>query len=368
MTASPDRGRPIFILACPRSGTTLLGLMLQAHPRIAIPPENRFLLRTYFGRRGFGDLGEQQNRQRLARDITTAPRFEELGLDRAAVSDRIVADGRTVGTAIGLVLRAYADRFGKVRWGDKRPAYRNNIWAIRRLFPDAQFVHLVRDGRDCVASLQRMPDWGKETAHRRVQVWMEAMENARAGCQELPADSFHELRYEDLVREPSATLTRLCAFLGEEFDAAMVRPEEVADQIVPERKTWHDNTRHGISARSVGSFRDRLGGRDLRLCEAVMRDRLTDLGYELTGAPPPPARDLRRYRRVAARQRSRIQRVRAEDEARDDRDPVADTGVEAGVRPSPDPVPGPDLVAGRPLRWARPVARKARGALVRRGR
>ncbi len=55
------------------------------------------------------------------------------------------------------MLRAYADRFGKVRWGDKRPAYRHSIWVIQRLFPDAQFIHLVRDGRDCVASMERMP-------------------------------------------------------------------------------------------------------------------------------------------------------------------------------------------------------------------
>jgi hypothetical protein len=58
--------RPIFVMGCPRSGTTLLQLMLHRHSRIAIPPENRFVLAGYLGRREFGDLRLVANRARLA--------------------------------------------------------------------------------------------------------------------------------------------------------------------------------------------------------------------------------------------------------------------------------------------------------------
>lgn len=152
--------RPIFVVGCPRSGTTLLQLMLHAHPRIAIPPETRFLLEAYRDRHRFGDLRRPANRRALAHFIVNRPqtRFFDLGLDPQAMISEIVASPPTLGSAIGAVFRSYSERFGKPRWGDKRPAYVNNLDVIRRLFPDAQIIHIVRDGRDCVASLQEMPD------------------------------------------------------------------------------------------------------------------------------------------------------------------------------------------------------------------
>ena len=85
--------RPIFVLGCPRSGTTLLQLMLHSHPRIAVPAETRFVLTAYERRRAFGDLGEVANRRALAEWITTSrgTRFHDLRLPAAAVAQEIVA-------------------------------------------------------------------------------------------------------------------------------------------------------------------------------------------------------------------------------------------------------------------------------------
>ena len=63
--------RPIFVIGCPRSGTTMLQLMLHSHPRIAVPPETRFLVPGYYRRFFFGDLREQRNRRRLGRWIVS---------------------------------------------------------------------------------------------------------------------------------------------------------------------------------------------------------------------------------------------------------------------------------------------------------
>src|SRR3954447_4058245 len=147
--------RPIFLVGCPRSGTTLLSVMLHAHARIAMPPETRFLLPVYRGRARFGDLREPANRRRLARRIT-APRkskFRDLGLNRRATVRAIMAAPPTIGSAAGTVWREFARSRGKARWGEKRPAYWEDLDVVLRLFPDAQLIHLVRDGRACVASL-----------------------------------------------------------------------------------------------------------------------------------------------------------------------------------------------------------------------
>ncbi|WP_369222076.1 sulfotransferase [Streptomyces sp. R39] len=116
--------RPVFVLGCPRSGTTLLQPMLHARPRIAPPPETRFVLSAYERRLGFGDLREPVNRAALAHWITGRREtlFCELGLDAEDVVGRITGGPPTLGSALGIALKAYADSHGKARWGDKRPA------------------------------------------------------------------------------------------------------------------------------------------------------------------------------------------------------------------------------------------------------
>ncbi|HEX6445812.1 MAG TPA: sulfotransferase [Streptosporangiales bacterium] len=318
------RGRPIFILGSARSGTTLLSLMLHRHPRIAIPMENRFVLPVYLGRAEFGDLAEEGNRRLLAERIVTAEWFADLQLDPGWITGRIVDEAWTVGAAVGLVLRAYSEQNGKLRWGDKRPYYRNTMWAIQRMFPAAQFVHIVRDGRDAVASMATVPPFDVEGFNHRVRTWMEAAENAEQARAKLAPDTFHELHYERLVTDPEKELRGLCAFLGEDFDDAMLRPEQLADDVVPEYQTWHVRTRQEVSDRSVGAFREQLEPWQLAVCESVMGAALQGYGYELTGAGPADAGHLDEYRRYERNRRRYFRQMRRDDKALDYPWPVAD--------------------------------------------
>lgn len=303
--------RPVFVLGCPRSGTTMLQLMLHAHARIAIPPETRFLLSAYHHRDAYGDLREPGNRRALAEWITAGAdtRFGDLGLDPHAVARQIIDGPPTLGSAIGIVLRAYSHRFGKPRWGDKRPAYVQHIDVLLRLFPDAQIVHLIRDGRDCVASLKRMPWWRMGT-HHAIATWAQSIDAGRAAARRLPADAYAEIRYEDLVTDPETELRRLCGFLGEEYDPAMTRPYELAGVAVPHWKKWHADTRKTVSGRSVGTWSRLLEPWEAGLCDAVLLDRLLAYGYEPSGAHPPGAHHLAHYAAVAAH-RSLATRKRA---------------------------------------------------------
>src|SRR5689334_9016245 len=108
LTVASDR--PIFVVGAPRSGTTMLQLMLHAHARIAIPPETRFLMRAYEDRKSWGDLADPANRRRLATWIVegNGTKFGDLGLDADEVREEIVAGPPTLGSAMGIVFRAYA--------------------------------------------------------------------------------------------------------------------------------------------------------------------------------------------------------------------------------------------------------------------
>jgi hypothetical protein len=291
--------RPIFIFGCPRSGTTLLSLMLHAHSRIAMPPETRFLMPVYRRRATFGDLTDIENRRALARYIlwTRGNKFRHLGLPRPRVRRQIVAGPPTIGSAVGAVHRSYAARFGKERWGDKLPTYFRNVDAIRALFPDAQFIHLIRDGRDCVASLKRM-SWWKQSSIDAMALWTHSIDCGSRAARRLPADSFYSLRYEQLVTDPRGELMALCAFLGEEFEEAMLESHLAAAQALPERQrtAWHVNTGKAVSAAAVGSYAEGLDAWELRLMEFVAGGRLRRLGYDvLERQAAPPVGALLRY-------------------------------------------------------------------------
>ncbi len=298
--------RPMFIVGCPRSGTTLLQLMLHAHPRIAIPPETRILVHAYNRRRRFGDLTVPSNRRRLAEWIATRPRrqFGDLGLDTEAFVERVVAGPGTLGSVIGVIYQMYAERHGKERWGDKRPPYIRHIDAITRVFPDAQFIHLIRDPRDCVASLKEMP-WFNGGVPEAVHRWAEAIDLGRRAARRLRPDAYVELRYEDLTTDPRATLERLCAFLGERFDEAMLEPSQVAD-VVPGHKHWHRNVRREVMSGRAGSWVSRLEPWEAGLCEAMLGKRMAGHGYEPSGAPRPGRALRREYRKAAVAARRRL--------------------------------------------------------------
>ena len=192
---APDRDDappPVFVIGSPRSGTTLLRLILDSHPHISCGEETHFLrdLESIVGR-NWGLVAT-------------------YGLDRAWWLDRI----RSLYSDFQAEVLA---RAGKVRWAEKDPTYTLHLRFIDELFPGALYVHMLRDGHDVVASFRDR--WGYTSAARAARTewarYVTAAEAFRAG---LPATRFLELRYEDLVADPEAEAGRLFAFLGETWD------------------------------------------------------------------------------------------------------------------------------------------------------
>ncbi|GAA3317041.1 hypothetical protein GCM10020219_037480 [Nonomuraea dietziae] len=151
--------------------------MLSSHPRLAVPPETRFLVPVYYKRRTFGDMRIAERRRALAEYIAgdRSTKFRELGIDKDDYIRQVVEGPGSLGSVIGTTFKMYSDRFGKPRWGDKRPSYVKQVDMLTRLFPDAQFIHLIRDGRDCVASLKEMP-WYTLNSFHAISTWAEAID------------------------------------------------------------------------------------------------------------------------------------------------------------------------------------------------
>jgi hypothetical protein len=269
--------------------------MLHAHPQIAIPPETRFTLLAYDERRRFGDLTDPANMRRLATWMTERKHnFHDLGLDRDAIIEEIVAGAPTIGSAASVIFKAYAARFGKPRWGDKRPAYILNLDVIMWMFPDAQVIHIIRDGRDCVASMKEA-GWYRDHLDKGISRWARGMAAAERARRILPANQFHELYYEDLVAKPEVELRRLCDFLGEEYVPEMAEPARMAAVAIPERKVWHALAHGEVTTSRIGSWRERLTPQEIGLCESVMGRQLRRRGYEVSGEFPLSLKRRLRY-------------------------------------------------------------------------
>jgi len=278
----------------------------------------------YYRRREWGELRRVENRRAVARWIVEDKKtqFKGLGLSGAETIAEIVDGPPTVGSVVGIVLRAYARRFGKPRWGDKRPAYHQDVGALLRMFPDAQFIHVVRDGRDCVASLKRMP-WFRGDTTTATHVWGYAVDAGRHWSCRLPGDSWHEVGYERLVSDARSELGALCEYLGEQFHGEMLVPHLTAPTAVHARTAYHEGLFREVDATRIGAFLNGLDRRELGLMETVNRRRLRWHGYPLSdsGRRPTPAL-LARYAAAAARQRASIRRRHFVDALERRRQPV----------------------------------------------
>lgn len=189
--------RPIFVVGCARSGTTLLRVILDAHPGISAGDETHFL----------ADL-EALMRPGYWKHL------KAYDPDRERWHRRIAA-------FFASVHEDYARSRGKVRWADKTPKYVTHLPFIASLFPDAQIVHIVRDGRDVVAS--HLDRWGWQRAfHCAATTWRKSVEAGQAFGRRAPAGRYHEIRYEELVGSPEPTLRVLFEFLGEPWDGGVL--------------------------------------------------------------------------------------------------------------------------------------------------
>jgi hypothetical protein len=298
--------RPLFIGACPRSGTTLLRVMLDNHPDLAIPQETNFVRPLWWRRVRFGDLRDPANRRRVAEWIFTGKgvrggRLRDGGISRRDAISRVADAPPTVGSIVQACLQLYAEVHGKPRWGDKRPAYSGFIGMLFEMFPDAQYINVVRDPRGAVASQIPMgwdaPEVALPAATAR---WEAAVHRTDHFAERLRPDQFMDLRYEDMVSDPHAVLERVCAFAGLRADDAVEtmirRPSSSASKRVGEP----------ISTASVERWRERLHPHQVALIERATAPLLDRFGYrpaEDLGADVTPRdeRELARQRRYARR-------------------------------------------------------------------
>ena len=273
---------PLILLGVSRSGTTLLRVILDRSPGIAIPDESFFL--PLLARRH----RRRVDTVRFVDDLSRIPTLRAWGLEPSEIAPRLDS-GMSTGEAIAAIFEVYAQKQGKPRWGDKTPMYMRHLPLLEHLFPDAQYVHLIRDGRDAAVSFLRMPEgtftrtWAHpESAAEFACQWRIEVEDARALGRRVGPSRYFEARYEELVAEPESTVRAICAFAELPFEPAMLDYAGAVDvSAKPHQQRLLQSPTTGVR-----DWRAELDPADVRAFEAIAGPLLAELGYPLVDLPP----------------------------------------------------------------------------------
>ncbi len=288
---------PIFVTGMPRSGTTLLASILNAHSQVAASPETDYFTLVWKPLARSGGFGDWKKVEGVLRSFFSVPDMKLLDLP----FDQLLGgyhDHWNAGTLdhrviLTELLSLYAERHGKKIWAEKTPDHFMYVPIIKGLFPDARIVAIIRDPRDVHTSLAKLP-WNRGNALNHALQWRGYQSLARH-FRERYDGSFIEVRFEDLISDPTSTVKALCARLELEFEPTMI--ERHGEKLIfdPKAEPWKREVSQSINPNNQGKWKRTLSPSEVALFTRVCGKYLKAWGYEVPapeGAPGPMVRDL----------------------------------------------------------------------------
>lgn len=271
----------------------MLGRLADAHPELAVVHESRFIADWYEKRVGLTRDGHVT--PDFIDELASHPRYERLGLGREPL-EQLLADDRPVpyNRFVSGIFDLYGVAQGKRMVGDKTPRYVRSVPTLHSLWPEARFVHIIRDGRDvCLSVLNwgkgptgNFSAWDEDPVSVVALWWRWHVLLGRQDGAALDGQLYHELHYESLVSNEAAECASLCDFLGLPYDGAMLRFHEGRERSGPgldAKKAWRPVTS------GLRDWREEMPPADLQRFEAAAGDLLDEVGYARGVDELPPA-------------------------------------------------------------------------------
>ncbi|HWY14127.1 MAG TPA: sulfotransferase [Rhizomicrobium sp.] len=266
---------PFFIVGAQRSGTTLLRLILNAHSKIAVPEEARFLGPLLKRRTSLTGL-DRRALQTLAKYLALSREYANWNYDHSSIIEQIGRrDHLNLADLIQLLYSSFAKSEGKILWGDKSLFFRH-IGILDELFPHSSFIHIVRDGRDVFDSWRKM-DQSRNHASTAALDWRLKLRFIEKAFAQLSTDRTLIIRYEDLLADPTRVIASLCGFLKVDFEEGMLSFHEHSRRYIGEH---HSRLIFGaIDSANQSKWRKGLVQDELQAYDIIAGPYLEKFGY-----------------------------------------------------------------------------------------
>lgn len=249
----------------------MLADSLGHHPKLYMfPLESKVLPYYLMHQSRYGDLNTQDARRQLAATLSKTKAYVQVNDEAKVVISDDQLERPGFEGVVDALYRYFAAKQGKTRWGDKSPINTQYVAQLAAAFTTAQFVHIIRDGRDAAQSFHRR--WGYDPLHT-ITRWKRDVSAGRDQGRVLGDDRYLEVRYEELTTNPNYEMQRICAFLGLQFDESVLNssmqymdPENTQSatgRIVPNSEKW----------------RKYFSAEKLREIEEISGATLAELGY-----------------------------------------------------------------------------------------
>ena len=267
---------PLFVVGMPRCGTKLLREILNAHPSVRIIGfETEFLPYWVSNWERFGELADQRQFRSFYESCLVLPFFVYLNdknVDVDADEWYEMCDDFSAAGVFEALARVHlgVSSSTDVIWGDKSPSYLTHMDLIKRLYPGARFIHIVRDVRDYCLSINRA--WGKNMI-RAAQRWSDDVGSARSMAPQLKND-YLEMKYEELLDSPESTIRKVCTFLAIPFIA------DVLDLSRPTENLGDAKGIQGIVKNNTGKYERAIDPRTLEKIQSIACETMTAAGYK----------------------------------------------------------------------------------------
>ncbi len=288
--ASSARSKaPVFVLGCGRSGTKLLYHTLLSAGGFAVyhAESNAFNL---IGLR-FGSLSNPKNRRTLLDHWLNSKLFYRSGLTREEIEPKILKDCHNAGDFLRILMETIARKQGVERWAESTPLHLLYLPLIKKLFPDALIVDIIRDGRDVTVSLNRIGwikplPWDKKRALLVPAIfWRWIVSKGRKYGRNMPGD-YIEVHFEDVVQKPRETLARLGEFIDHDLNYDRIQQNAQGTLRDPNSSFRGDGQEK--EANPIERWKALLSPAEVAQVESLIGNLLHETGYEL--ASPEAAR------------------------------------------------------------------------------
>jgi Sulfotransferase family len=274
---------PVFIVGHGRSGTTLLRMMLSAHPKIFISSEGAYICPLRSQISAYGDLRDRRNLEALQKSLSlwleavnflSPPRVQDV----IAWVDRFGCDERSLITFYATWEARTLGKDNLTWWGDNEPSHVFNIPYLKELFPNSRFILMIRDPRDVYASFKTAwPDG--HTGESLAMIWERTLLDGLLAASRLGSGVVHQIRYEDLVINPEVQLRNVCKFLNVKYTETMMTFHELEAAKHLSRVEHHRNVAQPLFRSSVGRFRHILNQDEITAIQDRLYVPMTCFGY-----------------------------------------------------------------------------------------